>query len=82
MLSIKGYVKASANMKKKKKKVMINLKNQFEAMYGMNVKVRNMDAYVDKYIYKLRFAGVTYSSWEKLVSSHPLEGIPVACSEH
>ncbi len=66
MLSIKGYVKASANMKTTRKKVMINLKNQFEAMYGMNVKVRNMDAYVDKYIYKLRFAGVTYSSWEKL----------------
>lgn len=66
MLSIKGYVKASANMKTTRKKVMINLKNQFETMYGMDVRVRNMDAYVDKYIYKLRFAGVTYSSWEKL----------------
>lgn len=65
-LSLKGYVKASSNMKTTKKKVMINLKNQYEAMYEMNVKVKNMDAFVDKYIYKLRFAGLTYSGWEKL----------------
>lgn len=66
MLSLKGYVKASANMKTTKKKVMINLKNQFEAMYEMNSKVTNMDAYVDKYMLKLRFMGATYSAWERL----------------
>lgn len=66
MLSLRGYVKASANMKTTKKKVMLNLKNQFEAMYDMNSKVRNMDAYVEKYLLKLRFLGFTYSSWEKL----------------
>ncbi len=66
VLSLKGYVKASANMKTTKKKVMINLKNQFEAMYEMNSRVRNMDVYVDKYLIKLRFLGITYSGWEKL----------------
>ena len=66
MLSLKGYVKASANMKTTKKKVMINLKNQFEAMHEMNSQVRNMDAYVDKYLLKLRFMGVTYSGWENM----------------
>jgi len=66
VLSLKGYVKASANMKTTKKKVMINLKNQFETMYEMNSRVRNMDAYVDRYLLKLRFLGITYSGWEKL----------------
>ncbi len=65
-LSLKGYVKASANMKTTKKKVMINIKNQFETMYEMNSKVRNMDAYVDKYLIKLRFMGITYSGWERI----------------
>lgn len=65
-LSLKGYVKASANMKTTKKKVMINLKNQFETIYETNSQVHNMDAYVDKYLLKLRFIGATYASWEKL----------------
>lgn len=65
-LSLKAYVKASANMKTTKKKVMINLKNQFEAMHELNSQVRNMDAYVDKYLLKLKFMGVTYSGWEKM----------------
>ena len=64
-LSLKGYVKASSNMKTTKKKVMINLKNQFEAMYEMNSGVKNMDAYVDKYLLKLRFLGITYANWGK-----------------
>lgn len=56
-LSLKGYVKASANMKTTRKKVMINLKNQFETIYGMDYQVRNIAAYVDKYLLKLRFIG-------------------------
>ncbi|MCR5701496.1 MAG: hypothetical protein K6G76_05050 [Lachnospiraceae bacterium] len=63
-ISINGYVKASANMKTTKKKSLVNLKNQFEAIYDLNSKVRNMDAYVDKYMIKLRFMGITYSRWE------------------
>lgn len=65
-LSLKGYVKASANMKTTRKKVMINLKNQFETIYGMDYQVRNIAAYVDKYLLKLRFIGVSFSTWEKL----------------
>ena len=65
-LSLRGYVKASANMKTTKKKVMINLKNQFEAMCDMNCSVRNVAAYVDKYLLKLRFMGITFSGWEKM----------------
>ena len=65
-LSLKGYVKASANMKTTRKKVMLNLKNQFETIYGMNYQVRNTAAYVDKYLLKLRFVGFSFSSWEKL----------------
>lgn len=65
-LSLKGYVKASANMKTTKKKVMLNLKNQFETIYGMNYQVRNTAAYVDKYLLKFRFVGFSFSSWEKL----------------
>lgn len=65
-LSLKNYVKASANMKTTKKKVMINLKNQFETIYDMNYRVRNVSAYVDKYLLKLRFMGITLSSWEKM----------------
>lgn len=65
-LSLKGYVKASANMKTTKKKIMINLKNQFETIYGMDYRVRNVSAYVDKYLLKLRFMGITYSAWERV----------------
>lgn len=64
-LSLKGYVKASANMKTTKKKIMINLKKQFETIYEMNYSVRNVSAYVDKYLLKLRFMGCTFSFWEK-----------------
>lgn len=63
---LKGYVKASANMKTTKKKLLINLKNQFEAMYGMDCQVRNTMAYVDKYLLKLRFLGLSFSAWEKI----------------
>lgn len=63
---LKGYVKASANMKTTKKKLLINLKNQFEAMYGMDCQVRNTMAYVDKYLLKLRFLGLSFSTWEKI----------------
>lgn len=65
VMSLKGYVRASANMKTTKKKIMINLKNQFETIYGMGYQVRNTAAYVDKYLIKLRFMGVSYSAWEK-----------------
>ena len=65
-LSLKGYVKASANMKTTRKKVMINLKNQFETIYGMDYQIRNIAAYVDKYMLKLRFMGFSYSAWEKV----------------
>ena len=65
-LSLKGYVKASSNMKTTKKKTMINLKNQFETIYETNSRVHNMNAYVDKYLLKIRFLGITYSGWEKM----------------
>lgn len=65
-LSLKGYVKASTNMKTTRKKVMINLKNQFETIYGMDYQMRNISAYVDKYLLKLRFLGLSYSAWEKV----------------
>ena len=64
-LSVKGYVKASANMKTTKKKSMINLKNQFEAIYEMNSRIHNMEAYVDKYLLKLKCFGITYTGWEE-----------------
>lgn len=65
-LSLKGYVKASVNMKTTRKKLMINLKNQFETIYGMNYQVKNIDAYVDKYLLKLRFLGLPLATWEKV----------------
>jgi hypothetical protein len=65
-LSLKGYVKATANMKTTRKKIMLNLKNQFETIYGMDYQVRNIAAYVDKYLLKLRFLGLSYMSWERV----------------
>ncbi|MCM1157927.1 MAG: hypothetical protein NC300_06610 [Bacteroidales bacterium] len=64
-LSLKGYVKASANMKTTRKKLMLNLKNQFETIYGMDYQIRNIAAYVDKYLLKMRFLGLSFSAWEK-----------------
>ena len=65
-LSLAGYVKASANMNTTKKKSMINLKKQYEAMYEMDCHVHNVDAYVEKYILKLRFMGMSFSFWERM----------------
>lgn len=65
-LALYGYVKASANMKTTGKKIMINLKNQFETIYGMNNQVRNIGAYVDKYLLKLRLLGISYMNVEKI----------------
>ncbi len=65
VLSLKGYVRASANMKTTKKKIMLNLKNQFETIYDMGYQVRNTGAYVDKYLLKLKFMGFSYAAWEK-----------------
>lgn len=65
VFSLNSYVKASANMKTTKKKVLINLKNQFETIYGMDYKVRNTFAYVEKYLLKLRWMGFSYNTWEK-----------------
>lgn len=63
---LKSFVRASANLKTTKKKLLVQLKNQFEAMYGMNCQVKNTAAYVDKFLLKLRFLGLTYSGWEKV----------------
>ncbi|MDO5155629.1 MAG: hypothetical protein Q4D51_06660 [Eubacteriales bacterium] len=65
-LALYSYVKASANMKTTRKKVMIHLKNQFETIYGMNYQVRNIRAYVDKYLLKLRLLGISYMNVEKI----------------
>lgn len=63
--SLNSYVKASGNMKMTKKKVLLNLKNQFETIYGMEYQVRNTSAYVEKYLMKLKFLGMSYRTWEK-----------------
>lgn len=64
-LSLRRYVKASANMKTTKNKIMIHLKKEFETIYEMDCHVRNVEAYVDKYLLKLRFLGSSFSFWEK-----------------
>lgn len=63
--SLNSYVKASGNMKMTKKKVLLNLKNQFETIYGMEYQVKNTSAYVEKYLMKLKFLGMSYHTWEK-----------------
>lgn len=65
-LSLQGYVKASANMKTTRKKLLMNLKNQFETIYGMHYQMRNIAAYVDKYLLKMRFLGISYPAWERV----------------
>ena len=64
--AMSGYVKASANMKTTRKKLLLNLKNQFETIYGMDYQVHNISVYVEKYLLKLRVLGFSLSFWEKL----------------
>lgn len=66
VMFLKSYVRASANMKTTKKKILIQLQNQYEAMYGMDCEIRNTLVYVDKFLMKLRFLGVSYSGWERV----------------
>lgn len=65
VISLNSYVRATANMKLTKKKMLINLKNQFETIYGMEYQVRNTYAYVEKYWLKLKFMGMSYDKWER-----------------
>lgn len=63
---LKDYVKASEQMDTTQKKNLLNLKNQFETIYGLECEVRNPKAYVDKYLVKLRCMGISYVYWDKI----------------
>lgn len=61
-----GYVKASDHMETTKKKNLLHLRKEFETIYGLECQVRNPKAYVEKYLLKLRFMGISYGYWDKL----------------
>lgn len=66
MLSLvySGLVRASDKMGTSKRKLMKNICEKFEASYSFNMKVNNVDIFVDKYVYKHRFCGILLYSWE------------------
>ena len=67
-LIYRRLVKASEQMGRTKNKWARQLKARFEACYQVGIGVKNVDIFVDKYVYKQKFCGVLLSTWE-LISS-------------
>lgn len=62
-----GYlVKVSNSMDKDNTKSLEQLKKRFETMYKMNLGVKNVDIFVDKYINTIKKCGLYLSTWESI----------------
>lgn len=57
-------VGASEHMGKTRNKWAKQLKSRFETCYQLKIGVKNVDIFVDKYVYKQKFCGVLLSTWE------------------
>lgn len=62
----KCLMKASDNMGNSKNKLMKLMKLKFEACYKLKIGVNNVDAFVDKYVYKYKFCGIFLYTWENI----------------
>lgn len=57
---------ASENMGASDNKLMKLLRMKFETCYKLKIGVKNVDSFVDKYIYKYKFMGILLYTWEGL----------------
>ncbi len=62
----KRLIRASDDMGNSQNKLMKVLCLKFEAYYKLKIGVKNVDALVDKYVYKYRVGKVLLSTWENL----------------
>lgn len=65
-LIYKGLLKASDTMGTSGNKLMKLLRMKFETCYKLKIGVKNVDSFVDKYIYKYRFMGILLYTWESI----------------
>ena len=65
-LIYKGLLKASDMMGTSENKLMKLLRMKFETCYKLKIGVKNVDSFVDKYIYKYRFMGILLYTWESI----------------
>lgn len=59
-----GLIKASDQMGTSKNKLMKLMRLKFEACYKLKIGVNNVDTFVDKYVYKHKFCGISLYAWE------------------
>ena len=59
-------IRASENMGASDNKLMKLLRMKFETCYKLKIGVKNVDSFVDKYIYKYKFMGILLYTWEGL----------------
>lgn len=62
----KGLLKASDMMGTSGNKLMKLLRMKFETCYKLKIGVKNVDSFVDKYIYRYRFMGILLYTWESI----------------
>jgi hypothetical protein len=62
----KRLMKSSSQMNTSKNKLMKLIRLKFETCYKLKIGVNNVDAFVDKYVYKYRFCGILLYTWENL----------------
>ncbi len=55
---------ASEHMGQTRNQWARQLRQRFETCYQLRIGVRNVDIFVDKYVYKQKFCGVLLSTWE------------------
>lgn len=59
-------LKASENMGTTTHKQMRSIRNHYENNLHMDLQVHNIQAFVDKYLFKLRFLGIPIRTWDGL----------------
>ncbi|MDO5145901.1 MAG: hypothetical protein Q4D60_02750 [Eubacteriales bacterium] len=62
-ISYRSMIKATAQIGKTKKKWLISLKKRYEDYHEMNVKVNNVETFVDRLFQRKKVMGFTCSSW-------------------
>lgn len=61
-----SLLRASDNMGESKHKLMKLLRMKFETCYKLKIGIKNVDSFVDKYIYKYKFMGILLYTWESI----------------
>ncbi len=65
-ISYSSMIRATSNIGRTKKKWLVSLKKKYEDYHEMDIKVNNVETFVDKYFRKKRVCGLPCGFWRTL----------------